>query len=471
MNIWINKCINEQIPEHFEKNLTFNLFEESNKSHIKTDVVDLWRKFGFNTIKDINEDLIIIALTVFAIDKRIPRGIFADNWTRTLSVNIPVIEVEKWNAVKDELEKVLGFLSGDIWIINFRKSDSKFRKNVKSKKYNKLNPDDFDCVSLFSGGLDSFCGSIKLLSESNKVCFVGFKEYGVLRNRQNELFKAIDEEFKEINKSLLLFNATPLEPINFSGQKLSIENTSRSRSFLFLAGALAVASIIGNVPVYIPENGFIGLNVPLTDSRNGSCSTRTTHPYFIRNLNIILDKVGIENKISNFYAYSTKGEIVSEVSEYKVFQNFASKTISCSHPCQSRYDGFRPPINCGYCYPCLIRRASMNKIGYKNDSYNTKYKLNMEFIQKHNNLNGKASDLKAVLYSVYRFMENKENDEYIENLILRPGELTIEEIDLFKRAYKESMKELLDMIKYEDEVNDGTLKEYLGMEIEEEKNV
>lgn len=59
------------------------------------------------------------------------------------------------------------------------------------------------------------------------------------------------------------------------------ENTSRGRSLLFLCAALSVAGILGeNVPVYIPENGFIGLNIPLTGGRKGTCSTRTTHPYF-----------------------------------------------------------------------------------------------------------------------------------------------------------------------------------------------
>ena len=70
------------------------------------------------------------------------------------------------------------------------------------------------------------------------------------------------------------------------------------RSFLFLCIALTIAGIIGNdIPVYIPENGFIGLNIPLTNSRKGSCSTRTTHPYFISSFNEMLKIIGIENQI------------------------------------------------------------------------------------------------------------------------------------------------------------------------------
>lgn len=48
------------------------------------------------------------------------------------------------------------------------------------------------------------------------------------------------------------------------------------------------------------ENGFIGLNIPLTGGRKGTCSTRTTHPHFLRQFNDILETVGIKNTITNF---------------------------------------------------------------------------------------------------------------------------------------------------------------------------
>lgn len=473
MRVWINKVDSEDVNEEYSDGLVFNFANKNNKSNIKTHIEDLWRRFGLSTVKDINEDLIIIAMSVFAIDKRMPRKCFNDNWTRSIEVNIPVIEIEKWEEVKIQLQDTLGFLCGDEWQINFRKSNSKFRNNKINTKYKLIKDKNFDCVSLFSGGLDSFCGAIKLLSEGKNTCFVGFKEYGLLGGRQQRLYSAISDEFNKLNKELLLFNATPFEPLNINGDKnnLGIENTSRSRSFLFLAGAIAVASIIGSdIPVNIPENGFIGINVPLTDSRTGSCSTRTTHPYFIKNLNDILFKVGINNKVINPYAYLTKGEIVAEVESFNVFKNYAHETISCSHPCQSRYDHIAPPINCGYCYPCLIRRASMNKIRYNKDVYNYNYKLSKAFIKNNNKLGGKASDLKAVLYSVNRYLNNKEDNNFINKLLLKPGKLTNEEIQLFNRVYRETMDEILDMVIYEDKTNDSCLAEYIGIRTEDSNN-
>lgn len=104
-------------------------------------------------------------------------------------------------------------------------------------------------------------------------------------------------------------------------QLCRVENTSRGRSLLFLCAAVSIAGIMGKqVPVYIPENGFIGLNVALTNGRKGSCSTRTTHPYFLNSLNELIASVGIQNHISNFFAFNTKREIVNMVSETDAFK-------------------------------------------------------------------------------------------------------------------------------------------------------
>lgn len=471
MKVWINKVEEDVLSCVSEEVLIFNLMNKNNKSNIKTHIEDLWRRFGVSSLSDINEDLIILAMSIFAIDKKVPRKYFDDNWTREIELYLPVIEIEKWNNVKIKLEDMLSFLSGDKWKISFRKSNEKYRGNKVNKKYKLIEKDNFDCVSLFSGGLDSFCGALKLLNENQRTCFVGFKEYKMLGGRQNEIFANINDAFPDINKELLLFNTNPSIPLNKNGEKKSIgvEITSRSRSFLFLAGALAVASIIGEVPVYIPENGFIGINVPLTESRIGSCSTRTTHPYFINKFNCILNDLGIRNKILNPYALKTKGEIVEEVFNLDVFDKTAYKTISCSHPCHSRYDKLQTPMNCGYCYPCLIRKASMNKVNYLKDEYNPYNKLSKSFIENNNSIEGKAKDLKAVMYSLNRYINNIDDNSYINRLLLNTGKLKLEEIREYNRVYRVSMEEIKNMIIEEDK-NQLGLIEYLGIDIGENRN-
>lgn len=465
MKIWINKQNEETPSKQYEDAFIFNILDKSNKSNVKTDVQKLWQKFGIESLSKIHEDLLLLGISLFCIDKRILRGKFEDNWTRYIEMNIPVIEMEKWNSVQHELESMLGFLSGDIWSIEFRQSSERLRSNKRKSNNEKIKMSNFDAVSLFSGGLDSFCGALKLMEDGIRTCFVGFREYNLVSQRQMELFNAIDRQYSEISKMPILFSVTPMPPLGIDGKYIysKIESTSRSRSFLFLAGAISVASMIGqNTPVYIPENGFIGINVPLTDSRNGSCSTRTTHVYFIKSFNKILEKLGVSNKIVNFYAFKTKGEIVKEHKDNPVFKQYAFKTISCSHPCLSRYDGYKPPKNCGYCYPCLIRKASLNTIGHNNNEYNPKYKLGKAFISEFNAISGKASDLKALLLSVKRYLNHKNDKNYLKHLLLKHGKLSLEELNKYEDVYLKSMEELLEMFKAEDRKNNGGLLEYLG---------
>ncbi|MBU8772013.1 Qat anti-phage system QueC-like protein QatC [Cytobacillus oceanisediminis] len=467
--IWINKNnddfnLRNPYEEHFH---LFNFLDQQNKSNVKTDMEQLWRRFGIKSLKGINEDFLIIASSIFCADKRIPRKNFSDNWTRTLKLSIPVIEVEKWNSVKEQLEYAVSFLSGDKWIFEFRKTKLRFRADKTNTK-NLIDAGKYDSVSLFSGGLDSFCGALTLSENKRNTLFLGFREYSLLTNRQRELFQSIDDYYPKLKNELLLFNVNPLAPINRgeTSEKLSVESTSRSRSLLFIAGAISVASIIGEgTPVYIPENGFIGVNVPLTDSRTGSCSTRTTHPIFINSLNLVLEKVGIRNKISNFYWDKTKGEILEEHQNNKIFKQYANRTLSCSHPCLSRYDKKKcdkvvTPCNCGYCFPCLIRKASFAKIGRDETCYNPLYDLSRDFILKHNNIQGRASDLKAVLFSLKRYIDNQEDSEYIRSLLVRQGHLNNEELEGYERVYRKSMEELLEMIK----MNGNDLLNYAGIE-------
>jgi len=458
-NIWIIK--NEQQVE--VQGITFNLSSKNNKSNIKTDVENLWRMFSVGNVSPVIEDFLIIGIAVFTVDKKISRKFSKDGWSRELNLHIPVLEIQKWLSVKNKLENTLSFLSGDNWNLSFYATEERFRGNKINEKYSIKNKSSYDCVSLFSGGLDSFCGALKLMEEKTNPLFLGFKEYSLLIRRQQDLFKEIKEAYDQQNSDFVQFSVTPGKPLNINESVVG-ESTSRSRSFLFITGAVAVASIIGKyTPVYIPENGFIGINVPLTQSRSGSCSTRTTHPYFLRLLNEVLDEVGVTHHVENFYSPMTKGEIVEEHKNNIIFQEKFKETLSCSHPCQGRYDGVSPPVNCGYCYPCLIRRASLIVNEFIDDKYNPNYELNRKFIEEHNKLDGKASDLKAVLFTLKRYVENRHDPLFIRRLIRIQGPLTSEEIDSYERVYRESLREILQMIEYEEGINGGGLKNYMDL--------
>ncbi len=137
------------------------------------------------------------------------------------------------------------------------------------------------------------------------------------------------------------------------------EPTTRSRSLLFIALGLAVASL-HHVPLWIPENGFASLNPPLGPERLGSLSTRTTHPAFLQDLSAAATAAGAHAVIENPFARHTKGEIFQQAASLLGTEE-ASTFLSSSHSCGltgQRTYSIPAKRQCGVCFGCVLRRAS-----------------------------------------------------------------------------------------------------------------
>ena len=444
MKFWIKKENDQNPVDEWADSYVFTINRDIG-STLFSSLPTIWYHMGKLSIDPLYEDLYIIALSIYGLDKRVPRNKFEDCWTRDISVSIPILQIEKWSGTENAWNNMLSFLTGDHWHITFR-STTALCSQHKHKSRKNLKLSNCNCVSLFSGGLDSFCGAIKLLDSGHSPCLVGHNEYHKLRIKQERFATNFRKFYPNQDSQFISFTAGARAPYPFTNnEKLShTENTSRGRAILFLSFALTIAKIIGEeIPVYIPENGFIGINVALTNSRIGSCSTRTTHPYFIRELRAILLKVGIKNPIENIFAYNSKREIVRMVKDKPAFLSGFKDTISCSHPCQARYNktGSRKyPINCGYCYPCLIRKASLLDIIDEGDySHIESPSIFLADFSKSD----KSLDLNAVINSIYRFKHD--SSEQIRQLIRNTGPLLNEEVDKFEQLYKSGMNDLIEL--------------------------
>lgn len=456
MKIWINKESDEKPNGSFADAYIFTLSKKG-YSTIFTNIADTWLRLGMMAIRPVYEDLFIIAISIFAVDKRVSRRQFADCWTREIDISIPVMEFEKWKLTTESWNTTLNFLTGDIWNFTFRKTEAQYSLRTH-KSHVHLDISGCNVVSLFSGGLDSFCGAIRLLESGYSPCLFGHNEYPKLRVKQESLAAMFRDKYPKQTARFLSFTANSRAPVNQEGKLAGAENTSRGRSLLFLCAALTVAGIMGkNTPLFIPENGFIGLNIPLTDSRRGSCSTRTTHPYFLRCFKNILASVGIQNPVNNFFAYKSKREIVNSVKDTAAFKEGFEITISCSHPCVARYNrnGSRNyPINCGYCYPCLVRKSSLLDVNTKNDHYSFAGE-SFEFLQQYSSTE-KCSDLLAVINSIYRYLHA--GDDEIRRLIKCTGSLSREEVERFVHVYNSTMQDIIEMFAV-----DNKMKAYIGL--------
>ena len=180
----------------------------------------------------------------------------------------------------------------------------------------------------------------------------------------------------------------------------------------------------------------------------------------------------IPHKVKNFFAYKTKGEIVQGVKTTKSFKMGAGKTISCSHPMRADKGIKGRPRNCGYCYPCLIRRASLNGVDVNEEyleKFKEEYKIGMDFVKNERFSNpdtGKTTDLKAVLLSLHYYLKYGSKDYYTNKLIALGG-MNMKEIDEYVKVYMKSMEELYEFVKIQAQLNGDDLLTFIEGAIDE----
>jgi 7-cyano-7-deazaguanine synthase in queuosine biosynthesis len=286
-------------------------------------------------------DLVSIALSVVAADIALTRNDSPDGWTRELDLHIAVSDPAFWQKQIPLLESQLRFLTTDLWRISFLGNGL-----LPAPPKAPATPDE-DCVVLLSGGLDSFTGAVDLVRGQKK------KPYAVSQVAQGDKQKQSYFAAQIGGLSHLQINHNAECP----GEN---ERSQRARSIIFLALGALVGSALKryhdgkDVTLYVCENGFISINPPLTGSRLGSLSTRTTHPYFIRSFQQLLDAAGLRIKIENPYQFRTKGEMLKACADQAFLRKHAHLTTSCGRYARNGY------THCGRCLPCLIRRAAFH---------------------------------------------------------------------------------------------------------------
>jgi len=300
-------------------------------------------------------DLLLLAAMVFAADTRVSRDSESqDGWTREFHLYLPVSKPELWQSSHNLVAGMLSFLTGDHWRFTFRPRPKDFRQIVTTELQEEF--EKFSCVSLFSGGLDSFIGAIDLLANRQRPLLVSHYWDGMTSQHQTVCSAHLERFFPKNQPGLLRAR------VGFDNdlvKNVASENTQRSRSFLFFAlGTLAASGVPGQTVLHVPENGLISLNVPLDPLRLGALSTRTTHPFFMARFNELLRHLKLSVELKNPYRHQTKGEMVAGCREQVFLKKVAKDTMSCSAETKGRYRG-ESPRHCGHCVPCLIRRASL----------------------------------------------------------------------------------------------------------------
>ncbi len=307
-------------------------------------------------------DFLRLAMAAYCVDKLVLREDAQDAWTREIELRLPVHRVANFSSQAGTLQRAMEFLSGDRWHLRFEQ-----HPRDPPTRPEHLVPPDVDAVSLFSGGLDSLAGAIDQLAAGQRIVGVAHFDAGITPQRQTQLWDQLKNRYGDravaLRRLVLRPQGRPAG-LDHPLPDYEHEKSTRTRSLLFIAAGLAVADALDtHVPLVIPENGFVGINVPLIASREGSLSTRTTHPYFMGMISAALAGLGLRHEIRNPYRLATKGEILAESADRDLLKALAPTSLSCSHPEAPRHRTGREG-NCGYCWPCLIRRASTHHVGW-----------------------------------------------------------------------------------------------------------
>lgn len=328
-------------------------------------------------------DLLSIALSVEASDQSCTRKDSPDGWTRQIDLEVAVQLPDAWRSQSDVLHRMLRFLTGDIWNLSFvgggLVAPTTARPNPRSRTVPQIRQELSVC--LLSGGADSLAGGIQIHSDREGPLFVSQVAKGDKEN-QKEFSRRIvgtGHHFQVSHK---------VKPAGIA------ERSQRARSFFFIAlGVLAATSLPvyqdRNVTLFMPENGFISMNVPLTPRRIGSLSTRTTHPYYLGLFQELLNGVGLRVVIRNPFQFLTKGEMFRSCPNEPLLEQLVSSSTSCGR--FARY-GF---MHCGRCIPCLIRRSAFFAWGKTDD---TEYKFDDLAINDADHRH--FDDVKSVLFAV-----------------------------------------------------------------------
>lgn len=292
-------------------------------------------------------ELLLAAAAAWIADRSIPRGVTADRWTRRIELAFPSVAADRWPT--EQLARILRILTNDEWFLTAYQVDEPLQLAPAQQQLSV----GADRVSLFSGGLDSFGHAVAVAEGSADSFLVGHWDMAVLAALQRSAAVSADRDVIA-NGRLRLFHVGAPASLNLGREA---EITSRSRGLLYLSAGIAVASAAGIPILDVPENGLVALNVPLTTARGGALSTRSTHPRVLQLVGELTRSLGIDVTPRNPWLYATKGDVVR--AGIARGEPAIAATVSCSHPTGDRWRGDGRYRNCGYCYPCLVRRAGV----------------------------------------------------------------------------------------------------------------
>ena len=304
-------------------------------------------------------DWIEIALAAYFADRvslRDSRKYHRERWKRRISLTLPVRQIVFWQrpSIKAQIVELLNFLTDDDWEFHFVSMPEKDR-HYDSQRSLPLPPASTPRVALFSGGLDSFAGTLVSLQDDPEATFLLVSCVTNSRQLHNQ-----QSQVGWLNHHLRRLGSLMHQPVTLGfnwGEERDFpqEPTQRTRGFLFLTLGSVAAINAGALKLELFENGIGAINLPYDGSQISAMNTRSVNPITLLMMEgIVTDILGKHFEITNPFLFSTKGEMCASIKNIDL-ADVIPLTFSC--------DGF--PVHesgkpqCGVCTSCLLRRLSL----------------------------------------------------------------------------------------------------------------
>lgn len=318
-------------------------------------------------------DLIRIATYVYIADCKTQRGglkdAFDEYWNVKLNFYIPVIEPEFWNRkdVNELLSKSFNFAVGHEYNFTFVKWEDKYKQIFMDLFKGSSNQLDVDCISMFSGGLDSLYSTVQLLEENRKPLLLSHRSTPKLVGFRKELHKSLEKDYER---------KIPNWEVSISNYKSTSEEfTQRSRSIVYACLGSAFARCLNVTDVYLSDNGIVTFNLRSTNQNIGTLNTRSTNPKLISLVNQINKKIWEESTpvVTNKLLWYTKAEVVKGLKDLG-----QAKLLADSTSCVSTKNLSKVHPYCGICSQCIDRRFSVDWAQIsENDDPRMHYRVNI----------------------------------------------------------------------------------------------
>lgn len=344
-----NEPQNHKLPEHKIHSLNY-MDAPSTPANVRIDLP--------NFVRDVYHlpnrilDLLEIAAYVYCADRKVSRGakhlVEYQSWARSFHFAIRVRDYEFWKKpeVAGALASALTFMTGDReYRFTFQPGHSTPRTGLFDAEQFQLTSPDAQEIMLFSGGLDSLAGAIQSLeTEDRQICLVSHQSQPGTRKTQTSLYQALKQRY---DKRVSHYRFA----CNLRGYR-AVEETQRTRSFLYTSIACAIATAYGQNRFTVFENGITSINFPRREDLSNSRASRTTHPRTIKNLEDLFSLVrGCDMNIATPFLRKTKTDVFN-ILKHCPYPELIASSVSCSRT----FRNLETATHCGQCSQCIDRR-------------------------------------------------------------------------------------------------------------------